>query len=54
MANAGGRLNGLLISPTAVVNGQGPHGRQQADDCAYLWKGAGGVRGGAGSGRGLP
>jgi hypothetical protein len=46
MANAGGRPNGLSTSSAAAVNGQGPHGGQQADDWA-------GDRGGAGSRRGL-
>jgi len=48
----GGRPNGPSISSAAAVNDQGPHGRQQADDWAYLWNGAGEGRGGAGSGRG--
>jgi hypothetical protein len=32
MANGGGRPNGTSISSAAAVDGQGPHGRQQADD----------------------
>jgi hypothetical protein len=52
MANGGGRSNGTSMSSAAAVDGQGPHGRQQADCWAYFWNGASGGCGGAESGRG--
>jgi hypothetical protein len=47
-----GSGSGFMVNG-AAVEGQGPHGRQQVDDWAYLWNRDGGGRGGAGSGRGL-
>src|SRR5216683_2457082 len=50
MANGGGRPNGTSMSSAAAADGQGPHGRQQADGWAYLWNGDGGGHGRATSG----
>jgi polyadenylation factor subunit 2 len=53
MANAGGRQNGLSMSPATGMDGQGPRGGQQADDWAYRRGGGGGSgRGGTGGGGG--
>ncbi len=55
--NGGGGFGGRsgsgsgFMANCAAVDSQGLHGRQQADDWAYLWNGDGGGRGGAGSGR---
>jgi hypothetical protein len=43
-ANARGHQNGLLMSFTAAMNGQGPGGGQHTDDWVYRRGGADGVR----------